>query len=420
MVVRSGPVGGAGFACRYELADPRDVATDSVLPTRQAFGGFGASYLIAGWSLMASCVRWVSATIPMVRVYRVMRWSIWGLSPKSSRAFRCRCVQPICSIVKYVVAEGITRLVAVDLSVSTTASAKALLALVLLSGAGYAALLRVVDDTGHTLVLLAPARRIVSLAPHLTEQLFAAGAGERLVGVARFKRLSCRCAPVAGGWRLRRSGCRGGVAAQTDLVLAWSTGNQAALLGPLQRMGIPVFWSQPERSTMLPTASSVWACSPIVPRLPSGLRRLSASAGTIGARYAGAAPVQVFAQIWDQPPTTVSNAHVIGDMVRLCGGCKCVWLGAGIDAAGFGRVRAARRSAGYCWRQALRRTPPVAAGRGWSQISAGTAAAQMCGGSRLAVALHATHPACRRPGLCLFYARARLTDLPGPPVIQAA
>src|ERR1700676_1338370 len=38
------------------------------------------------------------------------------------------------------------------------------------------------DATGATIALAAPARRIVSLAPHATELLFAAGAGDRVVG----------------------------------------------------------------------------------------------------------------------------------------------------------------------------------------------------------------------------------------------
>ena len=44
----------------------------------------------------------------------------------------------------------------------------------------------VVDDSGATIVLARPAQRIVSLAPHLTEQLFAVGSGTRIVGTTEF------------------------------------------------------------------------------------------------------------------------------------------------------------------------------------------------------------------------------------------
>ena len=203
----------------------------------------------------------------------------------------------------------------------TTASARALLAVALLSGAAHAAPLRVVDDTGRTLVLPAPARRIVSLAPHLTEQLFAAGAGERLVGVARFSDYpaAARQLPVVGDYA--GLDVEAVLQLKPDLVLAWSTGNQAALLGPLQRMGIPVFWSQPARlddvAGSIQRLGVLADSAAVAERAAADYRRQLAQ---LRARYAGAAPVRVFAQIWDQPLTTVSNAHVIGDMVRLCGG----------------------------------------------------------------------------------------------------
>ena len=46
--------------------------------------------------------------------------------------------------------------------------------------------LTVVDDRGAALELAGPARRIVSLAPHITELLFAAGAGDSVVGVVAY------------------------------------------------------------------------------------------------------------------------------------------------------------------------------------------------------------------------------------------
>ena len=39
------------------------------------------------------------------------------------------------------------------------------------------------DDAGNSITLKHTAQRVVSLAPHATELLFAAGGGERIVGV---------------------------------------------------------------------------------------------------------------------------------------------------------------------------------------------------------------------------------------------
>ncbi|MDR2789140.1 MAG: cobalamin-binding protein, partial [Candidatus Accumulibacter sp.] len=44
----------------------------------------------------------------------------------------------------------------------------------------------VTDGTGATVRLKEPAQRIITLAPHLAETLFAAGAGDRLVGTVDY------------------------------------------------------------------------------------------------------------------------------------------------------------------------------------------------------------------------------------------
>jgi iron complex transport system substrate-binding protein len=42
------------------------------------------------------------------------------------------------------------------------------------------------DDTGQEVRLKGPAKRIITLAPHAAESLFAAGAGDKLVGTVDY------------------------------------------------------------------------------------------------------------------------------------------------------------------------------------------------------------------------------------------
>ena len=60
------------------------------------------------------------------------------------------------------------------------------LALVLAPAAAFAQAIHARDDAGRDITLPAPARRVVSLAPHATELLYAAGAGSAIVGVDRY------------------------------------------------------------------------------------------------------------------------------------------------------------------------------------------------------------------------------------------
>ena len=80
-----------------------------------------------------------------------------------------------------------------------------LISLVLaLAAAGVGAALTVTDDAGRAVTLPGPAQRIVSLAPHITELLFAAGAGEHIVAVDCDARnaVGCRSVRHVGDRRL--------------------------------------------------------------------------------------------------------------------------------------------------------------------------------------------------------------------------
>jgi iron complex transport system substrate-binding protein len=126
------------------------------------------------------------------------------------------------------------------------------LALCLLSAAGllYAAGqgVEVIDDAGSHLRLAQPAKRIISLAPHLTETLFAAGAGERVVGSVEYSDYP----PVGGSDRSGRQYSqidleRVIARSSPDLIIGWQSGNAAAHLDKLRALGFPVYVSQPDR-----------------------------------------------------------------------------------------------------------------------------------------------------------------------------
>lgn len=196
-----------------------------------------------------------------------------------------------------------------------------LLLLLLLLGLPVQAEISVLDDTGREVVLDGPAQRIVSLAPHITELLFAAGAGAQLVGVSEFSDYPKAARAIA------RTGGGGGldleviIALQPDLVVAWQSGNPEAGIERLRAFGIPVFISEPRRLGDVPVT----------------LLRLGQLAGTgaeaslqaaaftrrhegLMEKYAGQSAVRVYYQIWDRPLMTVNGEHLISDVIRLCGG----------------------------------------------------------------------------------------------------
>jgi iron complex transport system substrate-binding protein len=184
-----------------------------------------------------------------------------------------------------------------------------------------AAPLTVTDDLGNTVVLAQPARRIVSLAPHATEALFAAGLGEYVIGAVSYSDYppQAQAIPRIGGYNnvdMER------IAALTpDLVVAWHEGNRPTQLDTLRRLGLTLYVSNPH------TLDSVADTIERLGRLGASAAQADAAAadyrrtlGELRQRYAQQPPIDVFYQIWNRPLMTINDAHLIGQVLTLCGG----------------------------------------------------------------------------------------------------
>ena len=194
-----------------------------------------------------------------------------------------------------------------------------LLALLLFSSAAGAVM--VVDDAGRPVELPGPARRIVALAPHIVENLYAAGAGEHIVGAVDYSDYpeTARAIPRVGTFNA--FSLEAIIAARPDLVVMWGSGNGMAALDKLAPLKVPVFISEPRQ----------------IADIPRDLRALGALAGTAAAAEAAARhfevemealrrssadgrPLTVLFQIWNKPLQTVSGDHLISEVLTLCGG----------------------------------------------------------------------------------------------------
>lgn len=191
----------------------------------------------------------------------------------------------------------------------------------LLARAAAAAPITVTDDAGHRLTLAAPAKRIVSLAPHATELLYAAGAGAQVVATVRYADHpeASRALPRVGDAHqldLERI-----AALKPDLVLAWEHGSAPAQLQRLRALKLPLFYSEPRKLPDI--AASLRTLGHLAgtdEAAEAAARRFEAEAQRLRQRYAGQAPLRVFFQVWHQPLMTVNDQHLISDVIHLCGG----------------------------------------------------------------------------------------------------
>lgn len=199
---------------------------------------------------------------------------------------------------------------------------QALFALLLLSSSATAtASVSVVDDAGRTITLTRPAQRIVSLAPHVTELLFAAGAGTALVGAVRHSDFpaAAKQVPLVGDYNALSLETL--LSLKPDLIVAWQSGNPAAALERLLKFNLPVFLSEPRQlediATNLERLGVLAGVATAAHRASAAFRGQLAQ---LRARYAGKAPVTVFYQVWDRPLITLNGQHMISAVLELCGG----------------------------------------------------------------------------------------------------
>ncbi len=192
--------------------------------------------------------------------------------------------------------------------------------------------IRVTDYLDNELVLTQPAKRIVALSPHITENIFAAGAGDLLVGTVEYSDYpaAAKALPHVGSFAsLNREAL---LSLNPDLVIAWSSGNGEAMIAQVKSLGIPVFVDEPQQ--MEDVARSLQAIGIVSDRKQSAntaAKKYLSALAELRKHYQRQSTVTVLYQIWHSPIQTVNNDHIISQVMRLCGGTNI--FGDAISAA---------------------------------------------------------------------------------------
>ncbi|MDD2892925.1 MAG: cobalamin-binding protein [Halothiobacillaceae bacterium] len=173
---------------------------------------------------------------------------------------------------------------------------------------------------GSPFCLSQPAQRMVSLAPHLTEMVFAVGAGAQLVGVVDHSDFppAARALPNLGGYH--QPDMEKLLSLKPDLVLAWHSGASPAVLDTLHRLGLKVWVSRGEHIADIPLElRGIGILSGHPAQSAQAAEDFERELHKITQQYAHARPVRGFYQIWPQPLVTVSDGHFIAEAMRYCG-----------------------------------------------------------------------------------------------------
>lgn len=177
------------------------------------------------------------------------------------------------------------------------------------------------DDQGRTISLAAPARRAVTLAPHATELVYAAGAGDHVIATIRGSDYppAARQLPVIGDGT--QPDPERVAAVRPDLLIAWQPGAAAPLARVMDKLGVPVFYSDPLTLAAIPDAvERMGALFGTEAQARPAAQALRARLEALAARYAGRRPVRVFVQAGLDPIYTLNDSSIVSDALRVCGG----------------------------------------------------------------------------------------------------
>ena len=183
---------------------------------------------------------------------------------------------------------------------------------------------QLLDDAGRAKIVLLPASRIVTLAPSLTELVYAVDAQDQLVGVSAYSdfpegaKLKPQVADATG------ISLEALLALKPDLVLAWKGGTRPTDINRLEALGVNVFVIDIRTLADVPRALRT------IGKL-TGRVRATDTPGRVAAIFeekleilrlanAGKKPVQFFFEISQMPLMTINGPHFISETAKLCGG----------------------------------------------------------------------------------------------------
>lgn len=178
----------------------------------------------------------------------------------------------------------------------------------------------VTDGTGRRVVVPLQVNRIVTLAPNLTETVYALGLGGELVGDTDQcdKPAQAKLKPHVGG--VVNPSLEAIVALRPDLVLATTSINQPGTVDALARLGIPVYASDPQ--TVLGMLDSVQRMADAMGAHDRGAKlvaQLRERLDSVHSRLADRPVKHVLFVIWDDPLIVVGQHTFIADALRWAG-----------------------------------------------------------------------------------------------------
>lgn len=179
---------------------------------------------------------------------------------------------------------------------------------------------QVTDDLGRAVAIPAKVTRVVSLAPNLTENIFAVGAGDRLVGVTTFCNYPEAAKQIAKIGDTMNPNIETIVALKPDVVFVSTASQIETFMQTLSQNGIAVYVTNPDSLDgvvkNLRQLGELMGTSGEADKTATGLTNRIA---TLDSKLSGARRVPVFVQISNEPLFTIGKQSFLTAALEKAG-----------------------------------------------------------------------------------------------------
>ena len=182
-------------------------------------------------------------------------------------------------------------------------------------------LFQLVDDEKNTITFSKPVNRVISLSPHATELLFAAGATNQIVATVSYSDYPAQAKKIPRIGSYKKIDLESIVKLNPDLVIVWNSGGSKQQIIDLKKLGFKVYYSEPRSfedvaSNIINMGVMLGTSEIAKSNADKYLKELK----NLKKKYNNLKKVKVFYQVWNNPLMTINNDHLITDVIEFCGG----------------------------------------------------------------------------------------------------
>lgn len=163
------------------------------------------------------------------------------------------------------------------------------------------------------------AKRIIALAPHIVENLYAVGAGGLIVGTTEHADFPEQANQIPRIGNYARLNIEQVLAVDPDLIIAWKSGNPSDDLARLKKLGLNIVYSQPDH--LEDVAKELKYFGELTGNIALGQQKSAEflkHLASIRANYQDKKALSVFYELWPRPLTTVANDAWPQQQLNVC------------------------------------------------------------------------------------------------------